>query len=380
MKSTTIFIAIVAIVACLGLVTNAQIDEEAFYNALKTRSLTPPTQQSLTASQGQALCPATTRLDNAIDAQFTLENANIFARLSSAAYCAPPATKQGKKALDNWTCTACRDTGLTMTKVTPFHIVLTDLYGYIAYNPTANTVVLAFTGSVSIVNWLYNLDATFIDYPGVANAQVHQGFFNAWMRSRPTIIAMLDAYFYDHPTATLAITGHSLGGAVATLATFDLATAKSFQIYNNFGPTPIVIGQNMFDEVSIPEGLLGKSDSKFTSKYKLGGSTYTYGAPRVGNDIFSNYFVALLGKTQIYRVTHRQDPVPHVPPLLLWKTAQHVTTEVYYNTSAAAMGDFTICPEAETKQCSNQWMLPVEINDHLNYMNYHLGTQADSAC
>ena len=50
---------------------------------------------------------------------------------------------------------------------------------------------------------------------------------------------------------------------------------------------------------------------------------YTFGQPRVGNNIFASYFSSLLSD---YRVVHYADVVPHLPPEILG--FHHVPTEV----------------------------------------------------
>ncbi len=68
------------------------------------------------------------------------------------------------------------------------------------------------------------------------------------------------------------ITGHSLGGALATHAAVQLVSQ----------------GINV-------EAL------------------YTYGSPRVGDNKFSTWFDALVKSVKV-RVSHGRDPVPHLPP------------------------------------------------------------------
>jgi predicted lipase len=71
----------------------------------------------------------------------------------------------------------------------------------------------------------------------------------------------------------LRIAGHSLGGAIATHATAHLIKAGH--------------------KVDV---------------------SYTFGSPRVGNHDFSVWYYNLNDKLLRPRVTHGQDPVPHLPP------------------------------------------------------------------
>lgn len=72
-----------------------------------------------------------------------------------------------------------------------------------------------------------------------------------------------------YPTAAVKTTGHSLGAAVATLAAMDLIKAG-------------------FDT-----------------------SCYNFGSPRVGTSRFSSFAGTIM--TDMWRVTHARDPVPHLP-------------------------------------------------------------------
>ena len=54
---------------------------------------------------------------------------------------------------------------------------------------------------------------------------------------------------------------------------------------------------------------------------------YTYGSPRVGNPALANFITAQAGGN--YRVTHTNDPVPHLP--LAAMGFQHVSPEYYIN-------------------------------------------------
>ncbi len=92
--------------------------------------------------------------------------------------------------------------------------------------------------------------------------RVHKGFQEAFDAVRDEIESDLK----KHPGVPVYITGHSLGGALAILATRFLA-----------------------------------SDSL--------GACYTFGSPRVGNSHFANSI-----KTPIYRIVNAADIVPRVPP------------------------------------------------------------------
>lgn len=116
--------------------------------------------------------------------------------------------------------------------------------------------VLAFRGSAQLDDWLVNLEATAEDWP--QGGRVHEGFQEALDDVWAEIESVLDGgtpVFY---------TGHSLGGALATLA----ASRRP------------------------PRAL------------------YTYGSPRVGN----RRFVATLKGVPAFRVVNHRDVVTTLPP------------------------------------------------------------------
>ena len=80
---------------------------------------------------------------------------------------------------------------------------------------------------------------------------------------------------YQALNPRLLITGISLGAALASFATFDLVT------YFNFINQKVII---------LP---------------------YTFGQPRIGNEKFIHEFDSAI---TIFRIVHRSDPVPHMPP------------------------------------------------------------------
>ena len=138
------------------------------------------------------------------------------------------------------------------------------------HNPEGRTgtgiLVLSFRGTESkkIKDWLTDLDARKTNSRGVG---VHTGFWNAWGLVKQQIqedIAPLTGEGY-----TLYITGHSLGGALALIATREIGNDST-------------------------------------------GACYTFGQPRV-----SEYGFARDIKTPIYRVVNASDIVPRMPPMLI---------------------------------------------------------------
>ena len=143
----------------------------------------------------------------------------------------------------------------------------------------ADAVVVAFRGSrpSELLDWMTDFDALQIPFndrltcPDVG--QVHRGFTGGLLRVWELILA--DVRGFQDQAQTLWITGHSLGGALGTLA------AAAFT---------------------------------FASRMPVNG-LYTYGQPRVGNLDFVRNLDAHLGNVY-FRFVNDQDVVTRVPPRL----------------------------------------------------------------
>ena len=130
-----------------------------------------------------------------------------------------------------------------------------------------------------------------MNYKDVAGAQVHTGFYQAYDAVSGQVISAVKSILSAHSTAGVFVTGHSLGGALATFAAAD--------IKRNIGNSKITI--------------------------------YTYGSPRTGNQAFTDYLFSILGNGN--RVTHYNDIVPHNPPAAFG--FNHFADEIWYQNSAA---------------------------------------------
>ena len=144
----------------------------------------------------------------------------------------------------------------------------TDTQGYVAVrrpDDGPGMAVLAFRGTQQVKDWMTNLDAATTPVSssdGATLGHVHKGFNGAFLSVR----ARIDELLEGDEDLPLFITGHSLGGALATLATWYF-----------------------------PGDRLA--------------ACYTFGAPRVGDTGLMDRF-----RTPIYRIVNGIDPVPFVPP------------------------------------------------------------------
>ncbi|KAK0439013.1 alpha/beta-hydrolase [Armillaria borealis] len=181
--------------------------------------------------------------------------------------------------------------------VTEISNSVSDIQGFIARDGDRKELVLALRGSVSIIDILVDSAIVLVPLitPGVeapSGVRVHSGFLVGWNSIAIQIIAVIKQQLFLHPDLkSLVTTGHSLGGSLATLAAICLR--------GNF--------------------------PSLTTR------TYSYGAPRVGNKEFADYFNGEFG-VNAFRVVHSNDGVPTMIPTSLgyhhhgveyWQTEDH---------------------------------------------------------
>jgi predicted lipase len=132
--------------------------------------------------------------------------------------------------------------------------------------------VLVFRGTRGrLSNWLLNLDLTTSAWP--PGGMVHRGFKSVFMSRWAAIAAVLEKV--DKPCF---YTGHSLGGAMATLAASLLSPR----------------------------------------------AVYTFGAPRIGDAAFAR----TLARIDVFNVRNPHDIVTELPPTRWWSDFAHVGTVV----------------------------------------------------
>jgi Lipase (class 3) len=106
---------------------------------------------------------------------------------------------------------------LTLNSIGP-----TNATGFLAVDNQTSKIVLSFRGTVSIRNWLRNLGIGFVAFPRCSGYAVHSGFYESWCAARGLVQAALANALRTYPGYSIVVTGHSLGGAIATIAAEDL--------------------------------------------------------------------------------------------------------------------------------------------------------------
>jgi hypothetical protein len=131
-----------------------------------------------------------------------------------------------------------------------------------------NTYVI-FRGTVTVEEWVRNLNVRLSDYLKASYGKVHEGFLRTYNMVRQRILEVLGQL---NPRNGLFLAGHSLGAALATLALPDIR-----------------------ENTRLKNVML-----------------YSFGSPRVGDKDFSNSFNALFANRS-FRIANTSDVVVSLP-------------------------------------------------------------------
>ncbi|TAQ83441.1 hypothetical protein B7494_g8232 [Chlorociboria aeruginascens] len=178
-----------------------------------------------------------------------------------------------------------------------FYAHASEQEGYITLDSVREVIVLSLRGTYSLENYIEDIEFLFVPCDDlVAGCLAEAGFYGNFLSIYSLVLPTIEDLTSRYPSYKLIITGHSLGAAVATLAAGYLR------------------------EAGYPCDL------------------YTYGSPRVGNDILADFVTAQQGVTA--RTTHLDDPVPRLPPLLLGY--RHTSPEYWLADGTATTTDYNI--------------------------------------
>ncbi|KIK80707.1 hypothetical protein PAXRUDRAFT_833371 [Paxillus rubicundulus Ve08.2h10] len=199
--------------------------------------------------------------------------------------------------------------------VAQFMDLVTSTQGFIARDDQREELVIAFRGTTDVTSILVDMSIILVPLkgPGLpplnsslvarsAEPRVHIGFLVAFQTIAQTVLDKLELQLQVHPSYTVVVCGHSLGGAIASIAS-----------------------------AAIDHTFPGKSIS-----------LYTFGQPRTGNPAFAELVEGALGVENVYRCVHLIDGVPTMIPTNLGY--QHFATEYW---------EFTeLGPPKNVKRCN----------------------------
>ncbi|CAD6188465.1 unnamed protein product [Caenorhabditis auriculariae] len=204
--------------------------------------------------------------------------------------------------------------------------------GYTAVSHDQKVITLNFRGTKGKLQLLVESDQTITQQKvswvggGAASSYFANAFLLIWNNGMKDDFLNLVHKFPDYD---VWIGGHSLGGAMAALA------------------SSYVTGMNLVS----------------ASKIKL----VTFGQPRTGDVDFANAHDSIIPYT--YRVVHKNDIVPHLPPRGL-ENFRHHKSEVWYNNDMTKV-DFKECDSQESPLCSDLHV-DASIEDHHRYFNMYM--------
>ncbi|CBZ39491.1 Fungal lipase-type domain-containing protein [Caenorhabditis elegans] len=144
---------------------------------------------------------------------------------------------------------------------------------------------------------------------------------------------------YQYPDYEIWVTGHSMGGAIASIAASYIVKIGIF--------TP--------------------------DKIKL----VTLGQPRTGDYAFATWHDATFPYS--FRIVHHRDIAAHIPPMEGQDELFHHRTEVWYNNNMTIGQPYQLCAEADGLYCSNR-NLDYSGEDHVWYFGINFVEWGQAGC
>lgn len=237
--------------------------------------------------------------------------------------------------LKKWTCDACKASGLKVNTSTlkTFNTPQNTSgfsdeaqFWYVGkVEQPYDACLIAFRGSSNLNNWNADFDGTWmaLEDPGPEeeDVMVHRGFYLTYLNLESKLIN----YLQQNSCSDILITGHSLGAAQSTLASYFLTNGPYLKKKYDVVPFNIVY-------------------------------SYQFESPRVGNTRFAElYTLQVANEFKAFRVTYGKDMVIFLPTPN-WNNDgmkyTHVNYEVYYPSLSATPKK---CLLTEDPSCSFQF-------------------------
>ncbi|XP_057960136.1 lipase-like [Malania oleifera] len=252
--------------------------------------------------------------------------------------------------LFSWTCPRCDDMTEGFEMIELIVDVQHCLQAYVGLAMDLNAIIIAFRGTQehSIQNWIEDLYWKQLDlnYPGMPDSMVHHGFYSAYHNTtiRPGVLNAVKRAKQLYGELNIMVTGHSMGGAMASFCGLDLAVNHK--------------AQNV--------------------------QVMTFGQPRIGNAAFASYYSQVVPNT--IRVTNEHDIVPHLPPYYAYfpqKTYHHFPREVWlYNIGLGSLVYEVekVCDSSGEDPTCSRSVAGNSISDHLVYYGVELEAETWGSC
>ena len=183
------------------------------------------------------------------------------AHLSAVAY-------ENPLAIDAWSCKLCSKYKINQPNA--FVNLSSGVVGFTGYSTSLSAIVVVFRGANDVNTFIQDLKTPMVSYSKCEGCQVSQNFYQFYMTVQQAVFKNVENLHRIYRSSKIYIAGHGLGGSFATLAAIDVSEL-----------------------------------------YQSTDAVYTFGACRVGNKAFSNYYTKTIPET--FRVIHYADVVPHLP-------------------------------------------------------------------
>lgn len=223
--------------------------------------------------------------------------------------------------------------------------------GFVGYIPSKATIYVVFQGSKNPMQFLADTKIRKVTYQacqaeyastGKNPCQVHEGFYNAQKQVNTNVVNAVSNLRAQFPSFQVVVTGHSLGGALATIQAVSLIQTLNIQV-----------------------------------------RLFTFGAPREFNNQASSSVSSYI--TDKNRVTHFADPIVRLPVLNNHVFVyRHIHGEWYEQNTADGTNIFKSCGNCapqyvcyfEDPTCSGQWDKNgvINVQHHSYYLGYPIST------
>ncbi|CAD5230206.1 unnamed protein product [Bursaphelenchus xylophilus] len=212
--------------------------------------------------------------------------------------------------------------------------------GYIALIHEERAIALVFRGTTSKDQLQLEgvsgfFERGYFEELGRVNRYFHNGFEAIWNSGME---AKFNEISRNYPGYDLWITGHSLGGALASLASAHLVSTRGYNAENS--------------------------------------AHYSFGQPRVGDEKYAEEHSKLI--PWYYRVTHARDVVVDLFPLSLGY--RHHVNEVWYDNAMLPGASYRVCRKNFDWKCIK---LPIPLPnmlDHRYYFNVKITKYGKGGC
>ncbi|XP_053403188.1 lipase ZK262.3-like [Mercenaria mercenaria] len=215
-----------------------------------------------------------------------------------------------------------------------------ECFAFTAVSHPLKKIILAYRGTASPLQLIEQIVTIVkLKVPAKGGGNVQEYFSNANDQIYPCAKSSIKDLVNKYPNYRVVVTGHSLGGAIASIASAHLS----------------------FDNV--------------IDKDKT--TLYTFGMPRTGDRSYAKNHDRLVPKS--WRIVHFRDIVAQLPPMTLSSfSPYHHQREIFYGKDMSVISDYIECFKYEDPECKNSVSPSISsIDYHIIYYGIPVGSHCD---